>query len=501
MAHSNNILRVGTLALLLGTTSAQAEVTAAQVWQDWKDYSASIGQTMTAGAEAVEGDTLKLSNVTISSEVPDGSFTGSIDEVRFRDVGDGTVEITLSPEYPLVVKSKPAEGEALDLNLLVKMPDAKMVASGGTGEIAYAITAPSVGLAVTNMTVDGKPVDAKIDAGITNMTGTYISKAGETRTLATEIAADAMNVNVAVTDAEAGNNFSLIGTAEAVKGKSDSIIPGMINMADMGAALGAGFAGNGTVTTGKVNYDFKATDASGEVTGNFAAADSTLAFNMDKTKLSYAGGSHNIALSVAGAQIPFPINLTGTEMSFDLLMPVSKGDAPQDFRYVTKLVELSMNDELWAMVDPTAQLPHDPVSLVVDTNGTATLTADFFDPATTAPGAPAPGQIDSLNINALQLKAVGAELTGNGALTFDNADTTTYPGMPKPVGKVSLQLAGGNALLDKLVAMSLIPEDQAMSARMMLGLFAKPGAGEDTLVSDLEMGADGSVTANGQRIK
>ena len=49
--------------------------------------------------------------------------------------------------------------------------------------------------------------------------------------------------------------------------------------------------------------------------------------------------------------------------------------------------------------------------------------------------------------------------------------------------------------------MGLVPEEQAMGARMMMGLFARPGDGEDTLVSTIEVQEDGSVLANGQRIR
>ena len=55
--------------------------------------------------------------------------------------------------------------------------------------------------------------------------------------------------------------------------------------------------------------------------------------------------------------------------------------------------------------------------------------------------------------------------------------------------------------MDKLVAMGLLPQDQAMGARMMLGLFARPGEGEDTLVSKIEVSGDGAISANGQRLQ
>ena len=66
---------------------------------------------------------------------------------------------------------------------------------------------------------------------------------------------------------------------------------------------------------------------------------------------------------------------------------------------------------------------------------------------------------------------------------------------------MNLALSGGNTLLDTLVGMGLLPEEQAMGARLMSGLFARPGDGPDTLVSTIEMKEDGSILANGQRIK
>ena len=69
------------------------------------------------------------------------------------------------------------------------------------------------------------------------------------------------------------------------------------------------------------------------------------------------------------------------------------------------------------------------------------------------------------------------------------------------MGAVDLKLTGGNALLDTLVASGLVPAQTAMGARMILGIFAVPDAGEDTLKSRLEFTRDGSILANGQRIK
>lgn len=74
-------------------------------------------------------------------------------------------------------------------------------------------------------------------------------------------------------------------------------------------------------------------------------------------------------------------------------------------------------------------------------------------------------------------------------------------GVPQPVGGIDLTLVGGNALIDKLVAVGLVPEQQAMGARMMLGLLAVPGDTPDTLNSKIEINEMGHILANGQRIQ
>ena len=72
--------------------------------------------------------------------------------------------------------------------------------------------------------------------------------------------------------------------------------------------------------------------------------------------------------------------------------------------------------------------------------------------------------------------------------------------MPAPTGKVDLKIIGLNGLIDKLVAMGLLPEDQAMQGRMMLSMFANPGAGEDEMTSTLEF-KDQHFYANGQQLQ
>jgi PPE-repeat protein len=112
-----------------------------------------------------------------------------------------------------------------------------------------------------------------------------------------------------------------------------------------------------------------------------------------------------------------------------------------------------------------------------------------------------PGELNALTINELLVSAAGAKLSGTGDFTFDNSDLATFDGVPAPTGEANLELSGANGLMDKLIQMGLMSDSDAMGARMMMGMLAVPGEGEDTLKSKLEINGEGQIMANGQRIK
>lgn len=136
---------------------------------------------------------------------------------------------------------------------------------------------------------------------------------------------------------------------------------------------------------------------------------------------------------------------------------------------------------------------------MVALEGKMRLTADLTDEA--AMNAPVPPfDFDELTLTGLQLALGGAELTGTGGFDFSQAPEGALPGMPGVAGDVTLELAGGNGLLQKLVGMGLIPQDQAMMFQAMIGMLATP-VGDDLLESKIEFGADGSITANGTPLR
>ena len=484
------------IALLLSTTAVRADVTAEEVWQGIAGYYTDLGQTVSTGSMDMEGDTLVITDAVFRSDMPEGGFEASVAEIRLKELGDGRVEMTLSEEVPFIVTTKPESGEAVDMGMKMTHSGFTMIVSGSAEDTVYNYTAPEMGFSMDGVTVDDAEVPLKMNATLSGNNGVYRMTSAEGRKVVSDMAAEKLDFAMTAKDPEGKGTFSASGSLTGLSGTSDVTIPGGVDMTNMHDALQAGTAmsGNFSYTGGGYVMDFA--DEKDNMHAQSTGGGGTLHFAMSADGMSYGGTGEAAKIAVQVSSFPVPIDLSVGESAFNLAMPVTKGEEAQPFGLLLKFVDLEVSEGLWGMFDPASQLPRDPATLIVDLSGAAKLLVNILDPkeAETMGDAP-PGELNALDINELKVSAVGAELTGNGALTFDNS-----AGMPKPLGAVDLQLIGANALIDKLVAMGFVPEDQAMGARMMMGLFAVP-SGEDTLTSKIEFKEDGGVYANGQRVQ
>ena len=86
-----------------------------------------------------------------------------------------------------------------------------------------------------------------------------------------------------------------------------------------------------------------------------------------------------------------------------------------------------------------------------------------------------------------------AGVAGTGAVSVDNS-----MGIPMPCGEAKVSVTGANALIDGLIKTGLLSEDDAMGARMMMGMFFVPGANADELTSKIEAKEGMQILVNGQ---
>lgn len=493
-------------AALALAAPARADLTPEEVWSSWKAMVEGYGQTLT-GTETRSGDTLTVSGLTVAAAMPDGRATVTQGgAIAFRDRGDGSVEIGLPESYMLDLDIAPATGDRVRARVRVEQDALSMIASGSAEAVTYDLAADTLALTLVSAEADGTPVDARATSRMTGMTGAYRITRGEMTAIEGELAATGATFDVSVTVPEENASIRYSGEVSDLAGTSSARTAPGLGAVTLGPILAAGFASEGRVTHGGFAYAMAMQDA-GSSTDVMARFDSgSIDFALGGEGMVYDVRSGAGQIAVSGSALPLPrVDLAFAESAFRLKLPLVRTDAPADFELLTRTTGLTISDGIWAMLDPGGQLPRDPASLVLELGGKARWLVDISDPEVVAGAqgakAAALGELHELNVKDLRLSLAGAELSGNGAFLFDNADTTTFEGLPRPTGGLALKLQGANTLLDRLVGMGLLPAEQATGMRMMLGMFARPTGEGDTLTSTIEVTPEGRVLANGQRLR
>jgi hypothetical protein len=508
MKPARRFMAATALGLSLMATTAHADLTSAQVWDDWRAYLEGLGYDVQA-TQSSDGGTLALRDITLEMDGP-RAMVLRIGALEFVENGDGSVDIVMPAQLPLTVDLAADDiSPATQIALEYAQTGQKMIARGDPKAMTYDYAADTFALTLTSLLVDGAVMDA--DTARFGLTGNDIASqtsvlVGETRTYDQSIQTGNVTYDLMFSQPENVEALSVQSTLQAVTFAGTSSLPlgGVPQTQDMAPLLAAGFAVDGTFGTQGAETQVEITSIDGVSKIKTGSASSTVAVAMGPSGLRYGVDAQQVQIGAQLAGLPFPLFAEMEQSGFHLRTPVVKSDEPQDFNLAFNMTDFTMSDIIWAMFDPTGQLPRDPATVALDLSGKAKLLSDPLDTQSlqnsAAQGA-YPAEVEALRIDRLTVDAVGAKLEAAGDVTLDNTDKVTLPGFPKPVGAITIDLAGANALLDKLVAMGLLPVEQVMGARMMMGVFAVPGDAPDTLKSRIEFTEAGGIFANGQRIK
>ena len=487
-------------AALIAATAASpalADVTAEQVWENWKAMLGVYGEGLTIASEDVAGDTVTVTGISMTMEDGTDTVTAEIGEMVFTGNGDGTVSVTMSEENPITFTS-----DGTTVPLMATSSNLEMTVSGTPEEMAYAVTADSYALTATPGTYD----EVEIESGsltISDIEGTYSWVEGDLMDLDYTMNASSIVVDVTVNEPGGTGTVVFDGQIDGLTSMVDASIPADIaEMENPDAVFVEGFTLDASYEFGASNYamNFDADGDTGQ--GTASSEGGSMAITMSDEGITYSGGTMSPMLSATGFQLPFPVEIALDEISYAFDVPLAKSEEPQDMSLSMALRGLTINDILWSMVDPGEVLPRDPATVAIDLSGMIRPLYNYLDPEEQMAAAmdDMPVEIHELTLNDLEISAAGAQVTGSGGFTFDNSDLTTFNGVPKPTGQVTIAVNGANGLMDKLVQMGLLPEQQVMGARMMLGMFATP-VGEDQLESVIEINEQGHLLANGQRLQ
>ncbi|WP_168797865.1 DUF2125 domain-containing protein [Pacificoceanicola onchidii] len=496
------------LALCAMAAPALADVTPQQVWDNLEGYMASSGYAVTA-TESMSGGTLTVSDISMTVDIPeeDGTVSVNMGEMSFADKGDGSVEISWPASMPIGVMID-VDGEKVEVGLDYITMGGAMTASGTTDAMAYDYSADSISLVLSKLNVEGEEITrdmATFEMVMSGLGGNMVmSMADGMRMISQTLNGAGLTITGMASEpgTENGGNFSL--AMAAFESSSESMVPGTVDYTDMPAMLAAGFAGAGEFSHSGVEMAFDVTDRGDNTNGSISTSSGRMAFAMSQDAMSFDGGNTDMTVAMQGAEIPLPISGKMAETSFNVSMPLQKSDTPQDAAIGLTLGGFETSDMIWGMLDPGGVLPRDPATVSADLTAKVTPFVSLLNEEEMMKvemGEMMPGELNAVTLNALTVEAAGGKITGDGDFTFDNTDLTSFDGFPAPEGKLNLSVSGANGLIDKIIAMGLMSQEDAMGARMMLSMFTVPGSAPDSATSTIEFNDQGHILANGQRIK
>ncbi|MBS1302327.1 DUF2125 domain-containing protein [Loktanella sp. SALINAS62] len=492
MTHFVTIGTTAACAAILSTMPAMADVTPQQVWQSWQDIiERTEGATVTVGALNQSADELIASDV-VYTVVNDGTTSAmTVSTITLQDNGDGTVSVVLPDNIPLRVITNAGE----DLDMYLAQTDAETQVSGAPDAMNYTVSAAQYVIGVNQMTdIDGNPVPLELRVALNGLSGTTDQTTGDTVNVVYDLTADSLDLLVDGVDRSTGDELTVSGKIDGLELDADVILP------EADVAGGPGMTGSGGYAYTGAAFIFSSVGDQMTADGTATTGPVALTFAVDPAGLRYDAAVQDLAAALRGSELPMPFEMQMDAYNVGVTMPLGPTEAPAPFGFQFGMDGVTVNDEAWAMVDPGGMIPRDPASLTIDIDGTAQLTQSLMDTPENTQMQGFPGRLLGLNINEISLNAAGALLNAVGAFTFNENGPQTAPGIPAAQGEATITLEGANQLIDSLIAMGVVPQDQAMMGRMMLGMFTSP-VGDDTLETVIKVTPDGQVLANGQRIR
>ncbi len=500
MTYSTRMRSAVCLAALIAGSAANADVTAAQVWEDWKAQLALYGEeNVTIGAEESSSGVLTVRDLSVRAADDEVTAEVSIAAITFNEQSDGSVRVTMDDSYPVVITGN--DGVVITVN--VSQQNMEMVVSGDADALDYDITADVYKIAFQDV-VDGDVTytgDAEIAMNDVDLT--YQTVVADMRDIS--YGGSIASVDVLVDFQIPGGNGEYVTGGGKMVGLSTQAamsVPLDANFEDPDTLINDGFAVAGGYTIDSADYVFDVNADGDQASGSISMGASNLTGEMNSSRVGYASKTNDIAMNFLSGDFPLPIELSLAQYGINFQMPTGAVGESSDFALGFDLIDLNISDTIWNLFDAGNVLPRDPATIQLALSGKAKALFDVFDPAQqdAMNSAEMPFELESVTLDTLNVDAAGAKLTGDGAFTFDNSDMQSFAPMPRPEGAASIEITGFNRLLDNLVAMGLVPEQDVMGARMMVGMFAR-STGDDQMETSVEILPNGQVNVNGNRIR
>lgn len=488
-------------AVVALSAPATAQSAADDLLAELKSLLSGFGQTFEIGEESRSGDTLTLRDVTWSIDLPEDAGKASIrlDWIEMEDVGGQTVAITYAPEITFV-NEVDADGDNVNVTSVLTHEDSEMSVAGPKGDRRFTATTGSMTLTYDRIVVDGEVIPFKMTMHATDQDSAFsvVQLGAEKWQIAGAGTVGGITMNGRANNPD--NPLDFAAMTYEIGGYEMTFDMTLVPVSEDRNPFADGLAVSFELNSGPASYSFDFSDRGKPFSMAGSSSGSEFGLGMSAEEIGIGFRSDGGAYKISGAEIPLPeIEFGYDAIEFSFGLPLGPAQAPVETDMLVLIENFTIGELIWGIFDPGQVLPRDPASAKLDIRGSLMWLVDVMTPdvETLAQQAEMPALPVSVTLDEFSLSAVGVEAAANGAFEFDLQNPGPVPGMPGAVGSAEAEVTGAHGLLDKLAGMGLVPEDMIFGVRAMLGAFARPGDGADSLVTKFELTEDGQMLLNG----
>lgn len=487
-------------AFLLSSTAAMAELTPQDVLENWRNYYATYGGTITTGPLVQTGNITRFPDLVGEMNIAGNTTRYELGYMDMQSNDDGSVDVSFSSEASahtdIAIDGEHLTGEAsYDLGSLV------VHVEGTPEDMVFSYTAPIItvyqsqaqpelDLSITMVldNLEGRTQARRSEDGLVTQSGETVAGAMSARMTAKPNGKPPVYIDYQSEDMRIVYDISVERAATPAPSQAMMFPESMV----MGMTLTTGPSATTVDQQSPAGTSrFTLTQTSSEITGAFAES----AFSFGLTAMGA-----DLALANTPARA---VDFSAAFERFHLgaTYPMRAADTPVPFALAFAISNLTVGDEVWDKIDPEATLSRTPASFELTLNGTVMLLADLFDPDAMSALRDSPFELRSLSLSTLSLDIEGMGLTGGGDVLFDNTRTGASPNRPEPTGTLNFALTGALGLLDKIGRLGLGDPMMVIGAKGALGMFATPADAPDSFTSRVEFTEGGHISVNGQQVK
>jgi len=142
--------------LALSSQGALADLSAQEVWDDWKSYLSGTGYDVN-GTESLSGSTLTVTSVSMEIPIPeeDAKVGMTLPEIQFVENDDGTVNVLFPKEFPVTFNFN-GGGDQATGELIYSHDGSAMLVSGDAQNMTYDYASPLIEIVLGKVMADGE---------------------------------------------------------------------------------------------------------------------------------------------------------------------------------------------------------------------------------------------------------------------------------------------------------------------------------------------------------